>query len=163
MSDDEVKTFEVVIDATAKAVGKMRNEVTVYSGVSGNTFQMATDEGPVHGGDSSAPPPLAYFATAMVACLMTQIRAFSKRLRIPINDVSVSGRCHWRGTVVGRNPYETEPIGFDLDIEIDSDASPEDLKRLIGAAKKGCFIEQTLGRANEIGHRLKVGENWVEV
>ncbi|MBT7955378.1 MAG: OsmC family protein [Rhodospirillaceae bacterium] len=163
MSNEEVKTFEVVIDAKAKAVGKMRNEVTILSGVSGKTYEMATDEGPVHGGESTAPPPLAYFATAMVACLMTQLRAFSKRLDVPLNDVSVAGRCHWRGTVVGRNPYETEPIAFDLDIELDTEASLEDQKKLIDAAKKGCFIEQTLGQSNDIGHRLKVGDDWIEV
>jgi uncharacterized OsmC-like protein len=163
MSEDEVKTFEVVIDAKAKAVGKMRNEVTIHSGVSGNVYEMATDEGPIHGGESTAPPPLAYFATALVACLMTQLKAFSKRLDVPLNDLSVAGRCHWRGTVKGRNPYETEPIGFDLDIELDTEASLEDQKKLINAAKKGCFIEQTLGRENNLGHRLKVGDDWIEV
>ncbi len=163
MSDEKVNTFDVVMEATGTAVGKMRNEVTVTHGGSGATFEIATDEGPFHGGDSSAPPPLAYFATGLVGCLMTQIRAFSKRLDVPINGVNVTGKCHWRGTVVGRAPYETEPIGFDLDIDIDSEASLDDLKRLIEAAKKGCFIEQTLGQVNTIGHRLKQGDEWIEI
>ncbi len=65
--------------------------------------------------------------------------------------------------MVGRNPYKTEPIGFDLDIEIDTEASLDDQKKLINAAKKRCFIEQTLGQVNEIGHRLKVGDDWLDV
>ena len=43
------------------------------------------------------------------------------------------------------------------------DASIEDLVRLIEAAKKGCFIDQTMAVANNVGHRLKVGNDWVEV
>lgn len=163
MNQNAVKTFDVVIQATGKAVGKMRNEVTVVLGNDGGTFEMATDEGPMHGGESSAPPPLAYFATGLTACLMTQIRAFSKRLKIPINDVSVVAKCHWRGTMIPDEPYETEPIGFDLDIDIDSDADLNDLTHLISTAKKGCFIEQTLGQTNTIGHRLKFQDKWVEI
>jgi len=34
---------------------------------------------------------------------------------------------------------------------------------LIAAAKKGCFAEQALTLPCEIGHRLKVGDDWVEV
>ena len=135
MHDDSIKTFDVVIEATGKAVGKMRNEVTVVLGNDGGTFEMATDEGPMHGGDSSAPPPLAYFATGLAGCLMTQIRAFSKRLRIPIDDVSVTAKCHWRGKMIPGNPYETEPIGFDLDIDLKTDASEDDQKRLLETAE----------------------------
>ena len=65
--------------------------------------------------------------------------------------------------MVGRNPYETEPIGFNLDIELDTDAQLDDQKKLIDAAKKGCFIEQTLGQSNNIGHRLKIGDDWIDV
>ena len=31
------------------------------------------------------------------------------------------------------------------------------------AAKKGSFVEQTLMRPNIIGHRLRVGKDWVQV
>ena len=36
-------------------------------------------------------------------------------------------------------------------------------KALINAAKKGCFLEQTLGQANTIRHRMKVDDGWVDV
>lgn len=38
---------------------------------------------------TEAPPPLAYFCTGFVACLMTQLRAFSKRLRVPVGGMTV--------------------------------------------------------------------------
>ena len=34
---------------------------------------------------------------------------------------------------------------------------------VIDAAKKGCFIDQTMAVANDVGHRLKVGDDWLEV
>ena len=48
-------------------------------------------------------------------------------------------------------------------VSSDSDASTEDQIRLIEAAKKGCFIDQTMAVANDVGHRLKVGDDWVDV
>ena len=48
---------------TGTAVGKMRNALAVEMvRPFRETFQLASDEGPFHGGDASAPPPLALFA-----------------------------------------------------------------------------------------------------
>jgi len=33
---------------------------------------------------------------------------------------------------------------------------------LVEAAKKGCFLEQTLGRENTIRHRIKTDGGWVD-
>ena len=155
--------FEILFEAEGRSVGKMRSEITVSRPGGGETYEMATDEGDFHGGDGTAPPPLAYFATGFTACLMTQIRAFSKRLHIPINGVVVKGSFRWTGRQTGREPYVGSPGGFGFDIDVDSDASTEDLVRLIEAAKKGCFIDQTMAQANDVGHRLKVGDDWIEV
>ena len=155
--------FEILFEAVGRSVGKMRSEITVSRPGSSETYEMATDEGDFHGGDGTAPPPLSYFATGFTACLMTQIRAFSKRLNIPINGVVVKGHYRWIGRQMGREPYVGSPGGFSFDIDVDSDAPTEDLVRLIEAAKKGCFIDQTLAVANDVGHRLKVGDDWLEV
>ena len=155
--------FEILFEAEGRSVGKMRSEITVSRPGSRETYEMATDEGDFHGGDGTAPPPLAYFATGFTACLMTQIRAFAKRLNIPINGVVVKGHYRWIGRQTGREPYVGSPGGFSFDIDVDSEASTEDLVRLIEAAKKGCFIDQTMAVANDVGHRLKVGDDWVEV
>ena len=128
----------------------------------GFDVQMQNDLGfgAFHGGDGSAPPPLALFTGALIGCIMTQIRAFSKRLSIPIGEVEVNARLHWEGTQQGRDPYVTAPVGFHLDVNLDSDATAEEQQRLLDAAKRGCFIEQTLKQGLEVSHRLKVGENW---
>lgn len=159
MADEgQVKTFNVVFKCEAKAVGKMRNEITgqMISPVVDEVFEMATDEGAAHGGDMTAPPPLAYFCTGLIACLMTQIRAFSKRLRVPVGEVTVKAHIEWEARVEGRNPYTSLPKAFKLDIDLDSDAPFDEQKRLLDAAQKGCFIEATLANPIPVNHRLMI-------
>ena len=154
------KNFEVVFEGVGRSSGKMRNDISVEWPMMKERFELATDEGPFHGGDGTAPPPLALFTAALTGCLMTQIRAFAKRLDTPIRSVEVKARLHWTGEQEGDGPYETAPVAFDLDVDIDSDAPAEDLERLLDCAKKGCFIEQTLAKGLVVGHRLKVGDEW---
>jgi len=162
MSADKVREFEVIFEGVGRASGKMRNDISVEWPMMKESFELATDEGPFHGGDGTAPPPLALFTAALTGCLMTQIRAFSKRLKIPVGTVEVRARLHWRGEQEGNGPYVTHPVGFHLDVDLDSDASDEDRHRLLSAAKKGCFLEQTLAQGLVVSHRLKCGDGWQE-
>jgi uncharacterized OsmC-like protein len=162
MADPEMKTFDIIFEGTGTMSGKMRNDVKVHFETMNETYDLATDEGPFHGGDATAPPPLALFTAALTGCIMTQIRAFSKRMKIPIGQVTVNARLHWRGEQIGRDPYTTAPIGFDLDIDFDSPAKKEDQLRLMAAAKKGCFIETTLMQGLEVGHRLQIAGEWYD-
>lgn len=159
---DEIKHFDVVFEAIGSSSGKMRNDIAVEWPMMKERFELATDEGPFHGGDGTAPPPLALFAAALTGCLMTQIRAFSKRIGVPIRGVEVRARLRWAGEQTGNEPYVTKPVGFDLDVSIDSDAGVEDLQRLLASARKGCFIEQTLALGVTVGHRLKSGDRWIQ-
>ena len=154
--------FDIIFEGTARSSGKMRSDIDVEFITTGEKFKVATDEGKTHGGANTAPPPLALFTGALTSCLMTQIRAFAVRLKIPVDNVTIHGRLHWRGEQVGDEPYVSSPVGFSLDVEIDSDATPEALKSLLAAAKKGCFVEATLGQVNEVRHRLRIGDEWVD-
>lgn len=154
----------VQFDCTGHAVGKMRNElsVTMVQPFPEGPFEMATDEGSFHGGDASAPPPLALFVGALTGCIMTQIRAFAKRLGVKIDDLKVETRVQWNWEAAGR-VYETAPKSFEIDVLIDSPDAEEKVVALIETAKRGCFIEQTLGRQNTIRHRMKTLEGWKDV
>ena len=164
MAEETEHSFDVVFDCTAKAVGKFRNEMTVrLLEPELIEWEMASDEHGFHGGDGTAPMPISYFTAGLTSCLMTQIRAFAIRLRIPLADARIYCRCAWKGRQRGREPYVSEPVSFDMDIELTTDASLDDQKRLIAAAQKGCFIEAMMRQPNVINHRLKVGEDWVEV
>lgn len=156
------KRAQVQFDCEGRATGKMRNDlsVTMSQPFAEGPFELATDEGSFHGGDASAPPPLALFVAGLTGCIMTQIRAFAKRLKVSVNDLNVETRVIWDWEAKGK-VYETAPHSFEIDIFIDSDDPMEKQLELIAAAKKGCFLEQTLGQKNTIHHRLKVGGDWV--
>lgn len=163
VNPDTIREAVVRFDCTGKAVGKMRNELDVRMvEPMEERFTLATDEGPFHGGDATAPPPLALFVGGLTGCIMTQIRAFAKRMQVPISDLTVETRVAWDWQAVPP-VYETAPRSFEIDIYIDSDAPIDRVGALVAAAKKGCFIEQTLGRPNTIRHRIRDGEGWVEV
>lgn len=160
---DPATRFEVIFDAEGTSSGKFRNDIKVHlRGPHAKSFELPTDEGPKHGGDGTAPYPLAYFASALTGCVMTQLRAFSKRLGIAVRGVSVNTRCHWAADQRGAAPYESAPVAFTLDVDIDADASEADKRRLLAAAQKGCFVEQSL-KPEVVKHRLKIDDRWVDV
>lgn len=164
MTPDQMPQRAVVqFNCTGQAVGKMRNELDVRMVKPfEERFTLASDEGAFHGGDASAPPPLALFVGGLTGCIMTQLRAFAKRMKVTISDLQVDVRVQWDWAAKDR-VYETAPKSFEIDILLDSDDPLEDQLRLVEAAKKGCFIEQTLGQQNTITHRLKQGDTWVAV
>ena len=73
MSDQEppvglrpVQKRDLVITADARAVVNMQKEARVsVVQPPGDTFEIASDEGAYLGGDNTAPPPLAYFSSAL--------------------------------------------------------------------------------------------------
>ena len=154
--------MQVQFNCKGTASGKMRNDLAV-SMVQPleEYFEMATDEGPFHGGDATAPPPLALFVGGLTGCIMTQIRAFSKRLGVTLNDLQVDVRVIWNWEKTGKT-YVTEPESFEIDIDIDSPNDETAVLELIDAAKKGCFIEQTLKQPNVVRHRYKTPAGWCD-
>ena len=164
MSESDTMTrFEVIFEAEGVNAHNFRNDVTVHKHPPHPvTVELPTDDGPKHGGDGTAPYPLAYFASGLTACTMTQLRAFSKRLGVAIGTVRVKTRCHWQGEQRGGAPYESTPIAFTMDIDLGSDAPESDQRRLVAAAQKGCFVEQSL-KPGLVTHRLKIGERWIAV
>jgi uncharacterized OsmC-like protein len=155
--------FDVIFEAEGVNRSKFRNDVKVHlRGPHAVSYELPTDEGGIHDGDASAPYPLAYFTSALTACVMTQIRAFSKRLDIPVAGFSVKTRCHWRAEQLGNAPYESAPLAFGMDVDIEGDIPESDKRRLLAAAQNGCFVEQSL-KPGLVRHRLKLGDNWVEV
>jgi len=84
---------------------------------------------------------------------MTQIRAFAKRMNVTIDDLQVDTRVVWDWAKAGA-VYETAPKSFEIDVVVDSPDVDDNVIALINAAKKGCFIEQTLGQANTVHHFL---------
>ena len=138
----------------------MRNDIVVNWPASGEKFDLATDEGAFHGGDATAPPPLALFVAGLTGCVMTQIRALAKRFSIELTDVTVHTKCHWKGDPSDDGAYIGSPVGFHLDVVIDSPAPQAERLRLLEAAQKGCFLEASLTSVCQVTNRLKTDDGW---
>lgn len=154
----------VQFNCSGTATGKMRNElsVTMAQPFAGGPWELATDEGSSHGGDTTAPPPLALFVAGLTASLMTQLRAFAKRTGVELTRLDTEVRMKWNWAAKDKGD-ETAPEAFEIDVLIESPASTAVIAALIEASKRGCFIEQTLGQRNTIRHRLKTEDGWIDV
>ena len=153
----------VTFTCSGQATGKMRNDLEVRMvEPMEEHFTLATDEGPFHGGDATAPPPLALFVGGMTGCIMTQLRAFARRMDVTIDDLRVETTVRW-GWVPKDKIYETHPKSFEIDVYLESSSDLDQQVALIQAARKGCFIEQTLGRENTINHRLRTPHGFLRV
>lgn len=145
---------------TGRSGHKARVELETRMTSPGQTrFDFACDEGPNLGGDGSAPTPLHLFIGALTGCLMTQMRNFAGRMNITLDSLTVDVCASWRFMPVA-NVYETRPDGFEVDVSIESPDSEERIAALITAARKGCFIEQTLSVPNTLRHRMKTADGW---
>ena len=158
-----LKRFDVIFDAEGICTTKFRNDVRVHlRGPYAVSVDLPTDEGPIHGGEGTAPYPLAYFTGALTACVMTQLRAFARRLDVAVGRIVVNTHCHWTAEQQGEAPYKSSPLRFTMDIDLGNDAAESDRRRLVDAARKGCFVEQSL-RPGLVQHRLKNGDRWIEI
>ena len=164
-TDETLHKFDVTWEADTRTTDGLRTETRVRQTSTGNhpEFTILTDEVSYpHGGDQTAPAPLAYFAAGLTTCLVTQIRAVAKKLRMDLHEVHVKARYEWQAEARGREPYVGSPVSFHLDVDIDCDAARDELIQLLNFAKRACFFEQTLIRANTISHRLRTSDGWID-
>ena len=156
------KNFNLTFKGNAINTGSMRNDIDVIFESMDERFQLATDEGAFHGGKETAPPPLALFTASLCGCVMTQIKAFGKKLNIQVNEIKIDATMEWNGTITDEGPYLAECKGYNLDIDIISNETLDRKKKLLNAAIKGCFIEASL-KPGLVKHRLKNKDNWISV
>lgn len=156
------KNFNLTFKGNAINTGSMRNDIDVIFESMDERFQLATDEGAFHGGKGTAPPPLALFTASLCGCVMTQIKAFGKKLNIQVSEIKIDATMEWNGTITDEGPYLAECKGYNLDIDIISNETLDRKKKLLNAAIKGCFIEASL-KPGLVKHRLKNKDNWISV
>ena len=134
------KSFTLKFTGNATNKGSMRNDIDVSFESMNETFKLATDEGTFHGGKGTAPPPLALFTASLCGCIMTQIKAFGKKLKIEVNEIEIDASMEWQGEVLEEGPYKASCDGYNLDIDIISEEPIERKKKLLEAAINGCLL-----------------------
>ena len=156
------KSFTLKFTGNATNKGSMRNDIDVSFDSMNESFKLATDEGAFHGGKGTAPPPLALFTASLCGCIMTQIKAFGKKLKIEVSEIEIDASMEWQGEILEEGPYKASCDGYSLDIDIISEESIERKKELLEAAINGCFIEASL-KPGIVKHRLKDKQNWINI
>src|SRR5215831_7238008 len=101
---------------------------------------------PATGGDGALACSGDMLLEALVACAGVTLRAVATALSIPVRGgtVSAEGDLDFRGTL---GVVRDAPVGFRairLRFELDSDAAPEQLAKLIDLTERYCVIYQTL-------------------
>lgn len=154
-------TFPVKFELSGYALGKRRNEVKVgmVEPKRLKVWEIASDEAPFHGGEESAPKPLAIFTAGVVTCFMTQMRTFARHCGVEVHGLDAAARFEWVGKRNGQEPYTAHPGQFTIDIELDTIAPLSAQKKLVAVASKACFAEQIL--SVPIMHRLRNGDEWI--
>jgi uncharacterized OsmC-like protein len=156
--------YPLVFEATGTATGKMRNEIHIAWPGMDQRWDMATDEAPNLGGEDTAPPPLAFFMTALVGCAMTQVRMMARQMKVQVDGLTVRARAEWVRDVPERGVHVADTEGYAMEFEIDSPSDPEAVQALVLAAQRGCFVEHSLANPSRITHRLKHGAtDWIAV
>jgi uncharacterized OsmC-like protein len=155
-------TIPVVFELDGVAIGKRRNEVKVGMIEPERllTWDIASDEAPLHGGDETASEPLGLFMAGVVTCFMTQLRTFARHCGVKLTGLKTHAKFEWVGERRGQEPYVAFPKNFLLDIEFETEASLDAQRRLIRVAAKSCFAEQVL--SIPVRHRLRHGDAWVK-
>ncbi len=159
-----MRVVPLIFEADARAGEGMRNEVEGRCLAPAREFlpfEMATDEGPYHGGARSAPPPLAYFITGLATCFLTQMRAFAPAVDVVLDQIAVQARVEWEAHLDGSGPYVAHGRAITLDMQIDSPADLEQLRYLVRTASRACYVEAIL--ALPVRHRLRRGDDWIEM
>ena len=156
MNSDELRALQAPLKAhyrsdpaaaliTLKASGRLGEDAVVCSVETGRALVEAGLH-PKTGGDGIAACSGDMLLEALVACAGVTLKAVSTALGIAIHGGSVraEGDLDFRGTL---GMARDVPVGFAairLDFDLDTNASPEQLEKLLTLTERYCVVYQTL-------------------
>jgi uncharacterized OsmC-like protein len=159
MNADELRALQAPVKAryrdepaAARLTLKARGEL----GAEGISCKVATGRAlveaglhPATGGDGLAACSGDMLLEALVACAGVTLRAVATALAIPIRGgtVTAEGDLDFRGTL---GVSKEAPVGFEairLHLDLDTDATAEQLATLLKLTERYCVVYQTLHRS----------------
>ena len=114
---------------------------------------------PATGGDGSLLCSGDMLLEALVACAGVTMRAVATSVGVPIASgiVRAEGDLDFRGTLAVERDA---PVGFEairLSFDLDSDASEEELERLLELTERYCVVYQTLAGGPALSTSVATG------
>jgi uncharacterized OsmC-like protein len=156
MTSDELRALQAPIKsryreqpesarATLRAEGQLDADALACR-VQTAAGMVASGLHPMAGGDGSWACAAELLLQALVACAGVTLRTVATALNIPIRggQIRAEGDLDFRGTL---GVEKTVPAGFSeirLHIEVDSDAAPEPLRKLVELTERYCVVLQSL-------------------
>jgi uncharacterized OsmC-like protein len=143
---------------TLKASGRLGEEAVVCSVETGRAVVEAGLH-PKTGGDGTVACSGDMLLQALVACAGVTLKAVSTALGISLRGgaVRAEGDLDFRGTL---GVAKEVPVGFSairLQFELDTDAGPAELEKLLSLTERYCVVYQTLKSRPEVtvSHRVE--------
>ena len=144
---------------TLKASGRLGDENVSCKVETGKALVEAGLH-PGSGGDGSFACSGDMLLEALVACAGVTLKAVATALGVPVRSgmVSAEGDLDFRGTL---GVDKQAPVGFStvrLRFDLDADATPEQLDKLIGLTERYCVIYPTLTHSPSISIDVQPGQ-----
>jgi len=130
---------------TLRAQGDLRGEEISCSVDTGKALAVAGLH-PASGGDGSLACSGDMLLQALVACAGVTLRAVATSLEIPVSGgtVQAEGDLDFRGTMAVSKDAQVGFTSVRLSFDLDTDASDEQVDKLISLTERYCVVYQTL-------------------
>jgi uncharacterized OsmC-like protein len=152
---EQYKSTPAAALITLRATGAIGDNVTCNVETGGAFVRAGLH--PATGGTGLAACSGDLLLQALVACAGVTLSAVATSIGIELRDarLSAEGDLDFRGTL---GVAKDAPVGFQrirLFIDLDTDASEAEQKKLIELTERYCVVYQTLARGPEIGVTLR--------
>jgi uncharacterized OsmC-like protein len=129
-SREETDRRDVIVDA----VGDSLNAEVTYGAIRWR----------LSGEDAAAPDPVSSFLGALGGCMLMSLRVAARVRKVELGRSSVHARANEKGHLKE----------IQVELQVESSANDEQLKRLVEVAERGCHIRNLI--RDEIAFELKI-------
>lgn len=154
------KSLDFSLRVQARSDDGMRKSAETWAEIGGSQlsrWELHCDEGAGLNGEDSAPPPLAYFATGIAFCLLTQVTRAAEMRKVAIRDVKIDQTIHFcrTGSMKG-GTIDTGVKELEYRLDIDSDEPDDEIDQLVRVATASCFAHAAMSEPVSVRSVLRV-------
>lgn len=111
------------------------SEGGMQAAVRSRRFEWRADEPEEQGGDDTAPSPVEQFVGSLSSCLTLMIGHMAERREVELDEVNVTAQA---------SPPEGRIEHIDVDVDVVSSASSEDVENVVEMAERACYVNQVI-------------------
>lgn len=139
-----------------RSLTAMQKEALVTSGMTGNSWRLASDEGTHIGGYDVAPNPLSFVAIGMAASYMNEFTALAKLRGIAVSNVDLTlENYYYREGSFPRGTMVSGALPPEITVSCDADADDETMVQLLFEAVSASPLNGLLIGAHDSLFTLK--------